>query len=198
MRIIGGERRGRRLAEWHGAGIRPLRDRVRTSLFDALGDLVLGARFLDLFAGTGAVGLEALSRGARCATFVDASAQAVRLIRENLRRLDYEDRALVLHADALVTIRELARRGRTFDLVYVGAPYGTSLAGRALGALGQWAPLSPGAVVAGETFHKESLVDGYGALRHFATRDYGETRLSFYRFQPNTASADFAPSGEPD
>jgi 16S rRNA (guanine(966)-N(2))-methyltransferase RsmD len=105
MRIIGGERRGRRLAHWQGGSIRPLRDRVRTALFDTLGEAVTGAEVLDLFAGTGAVGLEALSRGARYATFVDSSSEAIRLIRKNLSRLGYSGRAEIIQEDARKAVK---------------------------------------------------------------------------------------------
>ena len=184
MRIIGGEKRGHRLAEWHGAGIRPLRDRVRTSLFDILGGRVAGAEFLDLFAGTGAVGLEALSRGAEAATFVDSSGRAIRIIRENVRRLGYQDRAKVVKADALEAIRTLARRGERFDLVFVGAPYQSGLALQAAAALGMFRPLAPEATVVVEVFHKTEPAGRYGDLRLESVRDYGETRLAFYRFSP--------------
>ena len=180
VRIIGGEKRGHKLAEWHGAGIRPLRDRVRTSLFDILGERVVGAEFLDLFAGTGAVGLEALSRGARAATFVDSSAKAIRIIRENLRRLGYQGRARVIRADALEAVRTLARRGSRFDIVFVGAPYQSDLALRAAAALGAFTPLYPGATVVVELFHKTEPAERYGELALESVRDYGETRLAFY------------------
>jgi len=182
VRIIGGEKRGHRLAEWHGAGIRPLRDRVRTALFDILGEGVVGAEFLDLFAGTGAVGLEALSRGARRATFVDSSGKAVRIIRENIRRLGYQARAEVIQADALEAIRWLARRGRRFHLAFLGAPYASDLALRAAAALGAFPPLWPGALVVVEAFHKTEPPGSYGGLRLESVRDYGETRLAFYRY----------------
>ncbi len=181
MRIIGGEKRGHRLAEWHGASIRPLRDRVRTSLFDILADRVAGAEFLDLFAGTGAVGLEALSRGARRATFVDSSGRAIRIIRRNLSLLGYQDRALVIKADALEAVASLARRRFAFDLVFVGAPYATDLSLRAAAALGTLTPLAPGATVVVEVFHKVRPAESYGELVLEALRDYGETRLAFYR-----------------
>jgi 16S rRNA (guanine(966)-N(2))-methyltransferase RsmD len=181
LRIIGGEKRGHKLTEWHGADIRPLRDRVRTALFDILGQRVVGAEFLDLFAGTGAVGLEALSRGARAATFVDASGKAIRIIRENLRRLGYQDRAQVIKGDALEAVRKLARRGKKFDLVFVGAPYGGDLALRAATLLGELAPLSPEATVVVEVFHKAQPGECYGHLELESVREYGETKLLFYR-----------------
>jgi len=184
VRIIGGEKRGHRLVEWHAAGIRPLRDRVRTALFDILAERVVGAEFLDLFAGTGAVGLEALSRGAKRAMFVDSSARAIRIIRENARRLGYEDRTEVVQGDAPEAVRMLARRGRKFDLVFVGAPYVGDLALRSAALLGTFAPLSPGATVVVEVFHKTEAARRYGGLELDSVRQYGETRLLFYRLDP--------------
>ena len=182
MRIIGGERRGRRLAHWQGGSIRPLRDRVRTALFDTLGEAVTGAEVLDLFAGTGAVGLEALSRGARYATFVDSSSEAIRLIRKNLSRLGYSGRAEIIQEDARKAVKALARQGRQFDLVFIGAPYETGLAAEALKALVEALPLRPGALVIAETFHKDELGDDFKPLQLVDSRIYGETRLTYFRF----------------
>lgn len=182
MRIIGGDKRGRKLARWQGEGIRPLRDRVRTALFDTLGEVVVGAAVLDLFAGTGAVGLEALSRGASSATFVDASPTAIRLIRENASRLGYAERVEVILGDAVRTVQALARRGRRFDLVFVGAPYATGLAREALQEVAKAQPFRPGALVVVETFHKEELGDRFPPLILWASRAYGETRLTYFRF----------------
>ena len=182
MRIIGGERRGHRLVEWRAAGIRPLRDRVRASLFDTLGELVVGADFLDLFAGTGAVGLEALSRGARRATFVDSSGKAVRIIHANLKKLRYEDRAEVMRADALEAIAGLWRRGRRFDLVFIGAPYSRGLTQRALEQLAMYPLLREGGLVIVEVHRSEDLRSRYGPLRLVRDRDYGDSRLAFFEF----------------
>jgi 16S rRNA (guanine(966)-N(2))-methyltransferase RsmD len=182
MRIIGGEHRGRKLARWQGEGIRPLRDRVRTGLFDTLGEAVVSAEVLDLFAGTGAVGLEALSRGAARATFVDSSPRAVRLIRKNAQRLGYAARAEVIQDDAARAVRALARRGRRFDLVFLGAPYDTGLARETLEVLVQALPLRPGAWVVVETFHKEELAQAFPPLSLWDARLYGETRLTYFRF----------------
>jgi 16S rRNA (guanine(966)-N(2))-methyltransferase RsmD len=184
VRIDAGEYRGQKLVGPRGAGIRPLRDRVRLALFDTVRELVPGAQFLDLFAGTGAVGLEALSRGAARAVFVDGSDQAVRLIRENIRRLGCATRAEVVEADVFTALRSLARKGKAFDLVFVGAPYGSGLAARTVAALAELRPLLPGAVVVAESFHKEPLADRYGPLVLEIRRAYGETVLSLYRFVP--------------
>ena len=119
MRVIAGEARGTRLARPAG-GTRPVSDRAREGLFSSLGQLVRGARCLDLFAGTGAVGIEALSRGAKSAEFVDDSVAAVRVIKENLRRTGLEDRARVVKADAG---RFLKRPGEPYELVFADPPY---------------------------------------------------------------------------
>lgn len=182
MRIIGGERKGHRLVEWHAAGIRPLRDRVRAALFDILGEVVIGADFLDLFAGTGAVGLEALSRGARRATFVDSSPKAIEIIHANLKKLRYEDRAEVIRANVLEAIGRLWRRGRRFDLVFMGAPYSQGLTQRALTHLSTYNLLREGGILIAEIHKSEVLAPHYGELVRVRDRTYGDSRLVFYEF----------------
>jgi len=122
MRIVAGTAKGTRLAAVP-AGTRPLLDRAREGLFSSLGESVEGARVLDLFAGTGAMGIEALSRGARTALFVDSSPGAVKAVNENLRRTHLSDRATVRRQDALRALR--AALG-AFDLVLLDPPYRTS------------------------------------------------------------------------
>lgn len=119
MRVIAGSAKGVRLAPVP-AGTRPLSDRAREGLFSSLGPLVEGTRVLDLFAGTGAMGIEALSRGARLALFVESAPAAVRTIRENLRRARVAARAEVRRADAL---RALRHQPGEFDLVLLDPPY---------------------------------------------------------------------------
>jgi 16S rRNA (guanine(966)-N(2))-methyltransferase RsmD len=189
VRIIGGERKGHRLVEWHAAGIRPLRDRVRAALFDILGELVRDAEFLDLFAGTGAVGLEALSRGARRATFVDSSGKAIRIIRANLKKLGYGKRAEVIRDDALEAIRKLWRRGRRFDLIFMGAPYSQGLTQEALKLLAHYNLLREGGVLVAEIHKSETLAPRYGDLMQIQDRDYGDSRLVFYEFVVRESSA---------
>ncbi len=168
--------------------MRPLRDRVRTALFDVIKELVPDSDFLDLFAGTGAVGLEALSRGARRATFVEQCPQVIRLIQKNVHQLGYQDRARIMAGDAVGLIRKLAEEGKGFDLVYVGAPYGTELGRDALQALAQWTPLLPGAVVVVEMQENDLLTDQHSPLQLEQSRSYGETQLYMFRFVPNSGS----------
>jgi 16S rRNA (guanine966-N2)-methyltransferase len=120
MRVIAGSAKGVRLARVP-AGTRPLSDRAREGLFSSLGRVVERARCADVFAGTGAVGIEALSRGAASCLFVDSSGPATRTIRENLARTRFEDRSRVVRADAA---RALAETGGPFDVAFLDPPYG--------------------------------------------------------------------------
>src|SRR5262249_41616293 len=143
MRIISGEHRGRSITAPPGRTTRPTPDRVRGALFSALesrlggpGSLE-GVRVLDLFAGSGALGLEALSRGAAHAVFVERDRAALRALQDNLATLKLGDRARVMPEDAVHAVRALAARGERFDAVLVDAPYGAPEAVEALSAAGE-------------------------------------------------------------
>lgn len=158
-----------------------MRDQVRSALFNILGDLVREGRFLDLFAGTGSVGMEALSRGASFAVFVDESREAVTIIERNLEELGLSPRAEILQDDVFRALERLQRRGERFDLAFLGPPYGQNLAHRTLERLGELRLLGDEAVVVTEVFKKEALEDRYGSLRLVDERAYGDNVLKFYR-----------------
>ncbi|ROT97742.1 16S rRNA (guanine(966)-N(2))-methyltransferase RsmD [Histidinibacterium lentulum] len=190
MRIVGGRHRGLRLAELGrgdmAAALRPTPDRVRESLFNILSNrgLPAGARVLDLFAGTGALGLEALSRGAEHATFVETGRTGLRLIADNLARARRETDALVLPRDAT---RLGPCDGAPFDLVLMDPPYGRSLAPPALEALrsGRW--LAPDALVVVEEAAAFEPPPGFTVTDR---RRYGQSHLTFL------TPGDLAESGE--
>jgi len=127
MRVIAGSARGTVLASPAGLQTRPTADRAREALFSILMADIAGCRFLDLFGGTGAVGIEALSRGAAFACFADKAPEAVDCIRRNLEKTKLMPRAEVLHADAMVVIERLAVRKEQFDIVFLDPPYGLGL-----------------------------------------------------------------------
>lgn len=183
MRVIGGTKKGRKLLLPSNKAIRPMRDMVRMALFNILGERVEGSRFLDLFAGTGSVGIEALSRGAKYAAFVDNSAGAVRLIRKNLENLDLQDRAKVYQMDALEVIKFFEHREHKFDLIFIGPPYGKGLVEKTLLKLATSSILAPGSIVVTEIFKKETLKDQYGNLKLFIEREYGDNLLKFYEIE---------------
>ncbi len=174
MRVVAGELRGRRLTLPPGRTIRPTADRVREALFSILGD-VTGIRVLDLFAGSGALGIEALSRGASEAVFVDKSQRAVATVRANLDALGLD--ASVQRRDALAFLgREEARPG--YGIVFVDPPY--DLAGRLAAPLAERLPavLTDDARIVTESDKRSPLILPFPLLRE---RVYGDTRLAVHR-----------------
>jgi len=180
MRVIAGRLRGRRIDAPAGRLVRPTYDRVRESVFGSLGDRGDGARVLDLFAGSGALGIECLSRGAASVTFVERDREALAALRRNLEALGIAGLAVVAPCDALRFLGRGAGRAR-FDLVFVDPPYGSGLAGEALGRLGPWDGLAPGALVVVEHASGDRPDEGEGVFVHERTERYGSTEVSFFR-----------------
>jgi 16S rRNA (guanine966-N2)-methyltransferase len=175
MRVIAGRHGGRRLQAPAGDATRPTSDRVREALFSILGDRVAGARVLDLFAGSGALGIEALSRGAASATFVDDAPAALRVLRSNLEALG-ED-AEVVRADAVRWLHTASRRARQYDLVLLDPPYRRAATlGPALGAALP-AVLAHGARVVAESDRRAPLELGIPVIDD---RRYGDTRIRIH------------------
>ena len=180
MRIIAGSRQGRPILEPTTREIRPMREAVRAALFNILQDVVGESRFLDLFAGTGSAGLEALSRGARSCDFVDSSAEAIAIIQKNLKALELESQARVHQQDALKVIEHFYQHKEKFDLIFIGPPYGKRYAILAFETLAGHPILSEDGIAVTEVFKKEKLADAYGSLSLFEERQYGDNLLRFY------------------
>ena len=176
MRVIAGVYGGRRLRAPAGMDTRPTSDRVREALFSILGERVLGARVLDLFAGTGALGLEALSRGAAEATFVDSDAAAIAVVKRNLDDLGLD--GSVQRRDALAFLRDAARAQRQYDLVFLDPPY------RGAGVLGPKladtlpSVLVPGGMVVAESDRREPI--DLQPLTMLDERRYGDTLIRLH------------------
>jgi 16S rRNA (guanine966-N2)-methyltransferase len=181
-RVIAGTARSIRL-DAPGPGTRPLADRVKQTLFAILEPDLRDARFLDLFAGSGAAGIEALSRGAANATFVERDAGAIRAIRANLERTGFggDDRATVIRADVLGWLRDADRAARApYDLVLIDPPYDDSATlAAALEAVS--AVLAPRARVIAKHFWRTTLPPLVGLLASERERRFGDTALTFYR-----------------
>ena len=178
MRVIAGEAKGRRLKMVHGSGTRPVGDRVKEALFSILGDRVTDARFLDLFAGTGGVGIEALSRGATWAVFVDQQGRAVATIKDNLARTRLNDRAQVVRADVFAFLRR--DHLEPFDLVYVAPPQYQGLWAKTVYALDESDLVAVEGLVVAQLHPKEYEELELGALELTDQRKYGSTMLCFY------------------
>jgi 16S rRNA (guanine966-N2)-methyltransferase len=176
MRIVRGSHGGRVLRAPHGAATRPTSEKVREAIFNILPD-VEGMQVLDMFAGSGALGIEALSRGAAHATFIDHAKPALAAVRANLRELGLEARATVLAGDA-VTLAARHKPDAPWQLVFVDPPYRSDLAVRAVQTL---AHLAPGAVIVIEHDRRNAPPDALGSLLRTDQRRYGDTLVSFYR-----------------
>jgi 16S rRNA (guanine966-N2)-methyltransferase len=185
MRIVGGEFRGRGLVAPRTRDIRPSSDRLREALFDIIvhryNDKITGARVLDLFAGTGALGLEALSRGAAFTLFVEESAEARGLIRRNVEALGLTGRTRIFRRDAV----RLGMAGTVlpFDLVFVDPPYGRQLGNMALAAARAGGWLKPDTICVLEEA-KKVVVGDIPGLRSLETRFIGDSQLAFFGVSP--------------
>lgn len=186
MRVIAGEYRSRPLRSLRGMDIRPTTDRLRETLFDVLcaGKPVAlhGTVWLDLFAGTGAVGIEALSRGAKMVYFADASAKAAELIRQNLKSLKAEAGFEVMQLDVLRALRRLSTQSVVADFVFLDPPYRMQAAYReTLEALANSSSLAPSALVIAEHEGRFDPGETFVGLRRYRKLEQGDAALSFYR-----------------
>ena len=188
MRVTGGALRGRRLRAPR-QGVRPTSDRVREAVFAVLGDLA-GARVLDLYAGAGTLGIEALSRGAASVVFVERAERSVVVLRANLEELALEPVGRILRSDAVRALRRLADQEACFDLVFVDPPYASDEAARALSALADGNLLAPEATVVVEASRRHPVAPVEG-LVSIDERRYGDTLITLL------TPRDAAPCGEP-
>lgn len=196
MRVVTGEAKGRKLKTLKTmTGTRPIMDRVKIALFDILSDEVVDSRFLDLFAGTGSVGIEALSRGAAHATFIEMDYKILNLVRENLQITKLADRAETIQADAFKFLHNQATSmARKYDIIYVAPPQYQEMAARVLPLL-DISPLVPaedGLVIIQIHPKERANVAAVSCTRLVLTdeRRYGSTLLMFYRTRSKEENSD--------
>lgn len=186
MRVIAGQLRGRKLESLDGRNIRPTSDRVKESLFNILGDCVIDSAFLDLFGGTGSIGIEAISRGAKLTVFVDDSIKSIEVLRSNLDRLDVNKNSEVYNTDYLTAISRLHKDQRYFDLIFIDPPYSLGMAQNSLEAINKNDILKPNGIIIVEHDEKDEMPQTVGRLNLHRQKKYGKTKLSFYTFKPET------------
>jgi 16S rRNA (guanine(966)-N(2))-methyltransferase RsmD len=178
MRIITGSAKGTKLKTPRGLAVRPTGDRVKESLFNILGSRVPDARVLDLFAGTGNLGLEALSRGANHTTFVEQSMVSISLIRENAVLTKLQDRITIVKANVLSAI---GRLGGQFDLIFCDPPYNKNLVSQVLTSIDQAAILADGAILIIEHSQHEGVEIALNQLQLVRSERFGETCIGFWK-----------------
>jgi 16S rRNA (guanine966-N2)-methyltransferase len=186
MRVIAGTYRSRLLKSLQGSMLRPTSDRLRETLFNVLGAGIAGSRFLDIFAGTGAVGIEALSRGAICAEFIENHAPSAQLIHKNLESLQIRSGAAVIHADAVRGLETLAAKIKNgsapYDYVFIDPPYAaTEHYARVLQFLASSDVPAVSGIVIVEHRKTFILAESFGVLERVRLLRQGDAALSFYR-----------------
>lgn len=179
MRIIAGRFRGRPLVHFKADHIRPTTDRVKESIFNKLQGWIDGSRVLDLYAGTGNLSCESISRGATSVDAVELSKKSIAIIRDNLKLLDIENEVLVHNEDVLKYLKRY--EGEPYDLVFADPPFTEKLADSTLEALASSRAVGPDTIVMIESSSHETVKDSYEGLERTDERDYGDKRVSYWR-----------------
>ena len=191
MRVIAGIAKKRRLKAPKGLTVRPTADRVKEALFNILKDKIEDCSFLDLFAGTGNIGIEALSRGAARVTFIDYSPRSIRFVKENLILCRFEDKAEVIQVDAFEYVKKQIKPHERYDIVFIDPPYRADLLEILLPLLGRSSLLKDEGVMVIEHSQKIKLPAVIGRLTLFKSYRYGDTTLSlYYRLAENLSLAE--------
>lgn len=184
MRIVAGTHKGRRLLQPKDRSVRPTSERVKEALFSILGDRIAGVRFIDLYAGTGAIGIEALSRGATRATFVESNPASLNLLRANLERTGLADAAEVYSCSAETFLKRLETQREPLQILFADPPYSSDSVSMLLRSLGQGAIMTAETVVILEHPRKTTVPARAGRLILRRQYPYGDTTLSLLVMAP--------------
>lgn len=176
MRVITGEARGRRLITLEGEDVRPTTSKIKEAIFSMIQFDIQGRVFLDLFAGSGQMGIEALSRGAESAVFVDSSRKAVEIIRKNLNNTGLYSKGRVIHTDSLSYLNMAADK---FDIAYLDPPYGTGLLQETLPMVAE--KVKKTGIILAENSENEEILQNYGEFVLDRQKHYGKIKISMYR-----------------
>ena len=180
MRIIAGKYRSLPLEAVKGNNTRPTTDKIKEAVFNSIGPYFDGGRMLDLYAGSGSVGLECISRGIEHAVFVDKSYDAISTIKKNIAFVKVPSQCTVLKMDAMMAVKRLATEGKKFDLVYLDPPYAHEQNEKIMSALCELDLLNEDAIVVVESLKEDVFSDEVGHLHKYKEALYGITRISYY------------------
>lgn len=188
MRIISGKAKGKKLYSPKGQTIRPTADRVKESIFDVLGDRWEGIRALDLFSGTGSLGLEAISRGAEQVVFVEKYRPALDLLKKNISLCGFDSHALVLAMPVSRGLTLMGQRGESFSVIFADPPYGRGWVDKTVQEILAHRVLSKEGVIVIEHASSESPHGDQGELATLKQKTYGDTTVSFFGFRKDNSS----------
>ncbi len=181
MRIISGQAKGRRLKALKGLKTRPTSDRVKEAIFNILGPYIPGCLFLDLYAGTGNMGIEALSRGSKESVFVENNPAALKVIRDNLALTGFENDAQVIRDSVISALGKFQNAGRKFDIIFLDPPYEKDMSLPTLQKINDNNLLEEDGMVLVEHHRREKYPERMGHLLLARQNRYGDTMISFYR-----------------
>lgn len=183
MRVISGKARGKRLKAPRGMDTRPITDMIKEALFNVVGSNIVAASLLDLFAGSGSVGIEALSRGANEVVFIDSSHKSVQIIRENLNNCGFTDKFELYCNDVFRALEIMGKRQMTFDYIYADPPFTVeSIFHPLLEALDRSSLLAPGGILIMRSPRRKILPVKFTRLEEYRVDNYGESTLHYYHY----------------
>ena len=181
MRIIAGIRKGMLIKTIESESTRPTRDMVREALFSILTNEINNSKFLDLFAGSGAIGIEAISRGAQLAVFSDLNPKCTKIIKDNIEKARFEEMSQVYTADYKLVLKKLKEKGSKFDIVYVDPPYNKGFGIDAIDKISEYELLSDNGIIILETDTNEEVPDEIGYFKKYNYKRYGRNILNLFK-----------------
>ena len=183
MRVISGKVRGLKLDTPKNDDVRPTTDRVKESLFNIINPYVIDSNVLDLFAGTGSLGIECLSRGALSSTFVDVSKDSINIVKSNVKKARVENESTILNLDFKTAIDRLKVQNKKFDIIFMDPPYYKNMFIDAISNIDNSDLLSEDGIIVVEHDTKDKFVDKIGRLEKSKEKKYGNTTLTFYKLE---------------
>ena len=181
MRIIAGKARGRKLIPPATMETRPTLDRVKEAMFSTIQNHLLDAIVIDVFAGTGSLGLEAASRGAKEVYLVDQSAVTFPLLKENVDNLKFSDFCFPLNKDSYDVLRDLAKKGKVMDVIFIDPPYCKEMIPEAMKIIEENKMLNEDGIIVTKIDSIEEIYEGYGSIKLYKSKKYGNTTVCYYK-----------------
>ncbi|WP_099188064.1 16S rRNA (guanine(966)-N(2))-methyltransferase RsmD [Tepidibacter mesophilus] len=183
MRVISGSARGLKLKSPKNMDVRPTTDRVKESVFNIISDKVMDSFVLDLFSGTGSLGIEALSRGSERATFVDASKSSMEIIKENIQKARVNDKSELILSDSISAVNKLGVRRDKFDIIFMDPPYLKNFIEKTLIEISKREILEEDGIIIVEHDIKDEVKDNIEKLQKYREKKYGNTMISFFAWE---------------
>ncbi len=183
LRVISGKARGLKLDTPKNQDVRPTTDRVKESLFNMINSYIMDSNILDLFAGTGSLGIECLSRGAKNCVFVDKSKDSINIVRSNVKKARVENESTILNVDFKDAVKRLSTQNQKFDVIFMDPPYYENMFIECLKSIDKFNLLDEDGIIVVEHDTKDLFEDSIGRLNKSREKKYGNTTLTFYKLE---------------